>query len=61
MIISLIDRVIMLSHPEFLKNNFDSIIKILLDNGYPRSDLLNYQTAIILQIQPSKTKKTQSN
>jgi len=32
---SLIDRVIRLSHPEFQKNNFDYIIKVLLDNGYP--------------------------
>jgi len=31
----LIDRVIRLSHPEFQKNNFDFIINILLDNGYP--------------------------
>jgi len=34
-IISLIDRVILLSHPEFHKKNFDLIIKILMDNGYP--------------------------
>jgi len=34
-IISLIDRVIMLSHPEFHKKNFDLIIKVLIDNGYP--------------------------
>jgi len=34
-IYSLIDRVIQLSHPEFHKNNFDHIIRILLDNGYP--------------------------
>jgi len=33
-IISLIDRVIMLSHPEFHKKNFNFIIKILMDNGY---------------------------
>jgi len=32
---SLIDRVIRLSHSEFHKNNFDYIIKILLENGYP--------------------------
>jgi len=32
---SLIDRVIRLFHPEFHKNNFDYIIKVLLDNGYP--------------------------
>jgi len=32
---SLIDRVIRLSHPEFHENNFDYIINILLDNGYP--------------------------
>jgi len=35
----------MLSHPEFHKNNFDSIIKILLDNGY----LLNLIFSIIKQ------------
>jgi len=34
-IISLIDRVILLSHPEFHKDNFDFIINTLLDNGYP--------------------------
>jgi len=34
-IYSLIDRVLRLSHPKFHKNNFDHIIKILLDNGYP--------------------------
>jgi len=32
---SLIDRVIRLSHPEFHKTNFDFIINVLLDNGYP--------------------------
>jgi len=32
---SLIDRVFRLSHPEFHEKNFDLIIKILLDNGYP--------------------------
>jgi len=34
-ILSLIDRVITLSHPKFHKKNFDLIIKILMDNGYP--------------------------
>jgi len=34
-IISLIDRVIMLSHPEFHRKNFEFIIKILIDNEYP--------------------------
>jgi len=34
-IISLIDRVFTLSHPEFHKKNFDLIIKILIENGYP--------------------------
>jgi len=34
---SLIDRVILLSHPEFHKDNFDFIIRTLLDNGYPLS------------------------
>jgi len=33
--ISLIDKVILLSHSEFHKNNFDFIIKVLRDNGYP--------------------------
>jgi len=32
---NLIDRVIRLVHPEFHKNNFDYIIRVLLDNGYP--------------------------
>jgi len=34
-ILSLMDRVILLSHPEFHKKNFDFVIKILMDNGYP--------------------------
>jgi len=34
-ILSLIDRVIFLSHSEFYKENFDFVIKILSDNGYP--------------------------
>jgi len=34
---SLIDRVINLSHPLYHKNNFNTVIKILLDNGYPLS------------------------
>jgi len=33
-ILNLIDRVL-LSHPKFHKENFDMVIKILLDNGYP--------------------------
>jgi len=38
---SLIDRVFRLSHPSFHKNNFDLIIKILLDNGYPLDLIFN--------------------
>jgi len=34
-ILNLIDRVILLFHPEFHTENFDYVIKILLDNGYP--------------------------
>ncbi|KYN08066.1 hypothetical protein ALC62_00911, partial [Cyphomyrmex costatus] len=34
-IISLIDRVLLLSHPSFHQKNFDMVIKILLKNGYP--------------------------
>jgi len=34
-IISLIDRVILLSHPKFHKDNFNFIINILMDNSYP--------------------------
>jgi len=34
-IIGLIDRVLLLSHPSFHKKNFDLVIKILLNNGYP--------------------------
>jgi len=33
--ISLIDKVVSLSHPEFHKDNFDLIINVLRDNGYP--------------------------
>jgi len=32
---SLINRVILLSHPEFHKSIFDFIINVFLDNGYP--------------------------
>jgi len=32
---SLVDRVILLSHPEFHKDNFNFIINTLMDNGYP--------------------------
>jgi len=32
---SLIDRVIRLSHPQAHKNNFNIVINILLENGYP--------------------------
>jgi len=38
---SLIDRVLRFSHPLFHKNNFDLIIKILLDNGYPLDLIFN--------------------
>ncbi|KYN09785.1 hypothetical protein ALC57_18089, partial [Trachymyrmex cornetzi] len=34
-ILGLIDRIILLSHPKFHKKNFDSMINILLNNGYP--------------------------
>jgi len=34
-IISLVDRVLLSSHPSYHKENLDLIIKILLDNGYP--------------------------
>jgi len=34
-IYNLVDRVIQLSHPKFHKKNFDHIIKMLIDNGYP--------------------------
>jgi len=36
-IIGLIDRVLLLSHPNFHKKNVDLVIKILLNNGYPLS------------------------
>ena len=32
-----IDNVLLLSHPMFHVKNFDNIINILLNNGYPRS------------------------
>lgn len=34
-VIGLIDRVFLLSHPSFHQKNFERIIDILLDNGYP--------------------------
>jgi len=40
-IISLIDRVILLSHPQFHKDNFDLIINVLIDNGYPLNLILS--------------------
>jgi len=40
-IISLVDRVILLSHPDFDKNNFNFIIDTLMDNGYPLKLILS--------------------
>jgi len=34
-IISLIDRVLLLSHPMFHNENLDFVVKVLLENGYP--------------------------
>jgi len=34
-ILSLVDRVILFSHPKLHKENFDCVIKIFLDNNYP--------------------------
>jgi len=34
-IISLVDRVLLLSHPMYHRENLDLVIRILLDNGYP--------------------------
>ncbi|KYQ51407.1 hypothetical protein ALC60_09486 [Trachymyrmex zeteki] len=34
-IVSLTDRVLLLSHPSFYTKNLDKIIRILLNNGYP--------------------------
>ncbi|KYM96621.1 hypothetical protein ALC62_12713, partial [Cyphomyrmex costatus] len=34
-IVSLVDRVLHLSHPMYHEQNFDKIIKILIQNGYP--------------------------
>jgi len=34
-ILSLVDRVILLSHPRFHQQNFDFVIRVLLENGYP--------------------------
>ncbi|XP_018306455.1 uncharacterized protein [Mycetomoellerius zeteki] len=34
-IVSLTDRVLLLSHPSFHRKNLDKIIRILLNNGYP--------------------------
>jgi len=34
-ILSLIDRVILLSHPRFHQQNLDFVIRVLVDNGYP--------------------------
>jgi len=34
-IISLIDRVLLMSHPMFHSENLDFVVKVLLDNGYP--------------------------
>ncbi|KYN03293.1 hypothetical protein ALC62_05861, partial [Cyphomyrmex costatus] len=35
LIIGMIDRVLLLSHPSFHQKNFDLVIRILLNNGYP--------------------------
>ncbi|KYN09399.1 hypothetical protein ALC57_18504 [Trachymyrmex cornetzi] len=34
-VVGLIDRVLLLSHPSYHQENFELIIKILLNNGYP--------------------------
>jgi len=34
-IMSLIDKVLLLSHPEFQQKNFSDMINILLNNNYP--------------------------
>jgi len=34
-ILSLIDRVILLSHPRFHQQNLDFVIRVLVENGYP--------------------------
>jgi len=61
-IISLIDRVILLSHPQFHKKNFDFIIKILMDNGYP-SDLIfkTIRERLFYRFNHQKSKKHSSS
>jgi len=57
-IISLVDRVITLSHPDFHKENFDSIIKILIDNGYLRDLIFStIRKRLYLKFNHSKQKK----
>lgn len=40
-ICGLVDKIIRLSHPRFQQKNFEYIIKILLQNGYPISFIFN--------------------
>jgi len=41
-ILSLIDRVILLSHPTFHQQNFDFVIRVLVENGYPLDVIFFY-------------------
>jgi len=62
-IISLIDRVFTLSHPEFHKKNFDFLIKILIDNGHYPIDLIfkTIKNRLYYRFNYSKSKKTYSS
>jgi len=56
-IISLINKVIMLSHPEFQRSNFDFIIKILMDNGYPLDLIFSTRKRLFFRLNHPKSQK----
>ncbi|KAG5347301.1 SETMR methyltransferase, partial [Acromyrmex charruanus] len=53
-IINLIDRILLLSHPSFYYNNFDNIIKILLNNGYSHTKNNNFSQYLSFAIYLTK-------
>jgi len=63
-IMSLIDRIILLSYSEFHKDNFDLIINILMDLGYPLNlifSTIKRKLHCRFQIHGSQKKPNQKN
>jgi len=60
-IIGLVDRAFLLSHPEFHQKNFESIIKILLENDYPLDFIFNTISVRIKSLVNDKIAKYKNN